>query len=137
VTLINWLLKPKYMLMHIFEFVSLYENTIWIFFIIERLDRMHEKKIFFFIQYFAMLWWKPGILIPNLYLYGIKIQIILSKIDKKKIHGKITNFSKGFFEYFYCAGPSPMHFDLGHTWSSLVNCGKTQSLCFWISSTNF
>jgi hypothetical protein len=30
---------------------------------------MHKTKIFFF-----MFWRKPGILIPDLYFYGIKIQ---------------------------------------------------------------
>ena len=43
-TLINWLLKPKCMPKHIFEFL-MYENTIW-FFVFEKLRRMHENKIF-------------------------------------------------------------------------------------------
>jgi len=42
VTLINWLLKPKCMLIHIFEFL-LYENMIWFFFF-EILGPMHENK---------------------------------------------------------------------------------------------
>jgi hypothetical protein len=75
VTLINWLLKPKCVLIRIFIFyflyIYIYENTIW--FIFERLGRMHENKIFYFI-YLFMFCWKPGILTPNLYLYSIKIQ---------------------------------------------------------------
>ena len=49
----------------------LYENTIWVFFSFERLGRMHENKNIYF---FLMFWWKPGILIPDLYFYDIKIQ---------------------------------------------------------------
>jgi len=72
---------------------------IWynVFFIFEILGRMHKNKIFFNI-FFAMFWRKPSILILNLYLYGIKIQINIKKIDRK-IRGKITNFLKGFFDF--------------------------------------
>ena len=45
-TLINWLLKPKCMLIHIFEFFLMYEDTNFIF-IFERLGRMHKNKTFF------------------------------------------------------------------------------------------
>jgi len=49
----------------------LYENMIWKFLIrFERLDYMHENKTFF-LNFFRR---KPGILIPDLYLYNIKIQ---------------------------------------------------------------
>jgi len=41
------------------------------FFSFERLGRMHENKNMFF---FLMFWWKPSILIPDLYFYNIKIQ---------------------------------------------------------------
>jgi hypothetical protein len=39
---------------------------------------------------------KSGILITDLYLYGIKYKPILSKIDRK-IRGKITNFFEMIF----------------------------------------
>jgi hypothetical protein len=39
-----------------------------------RLGRMHENKIFFLIFIFSTFQRKPGVLIPDLYLYGIKIQ---------------------------------------------------------------
>ena len=72
--LINWLLKSNCMLKHIFFEILLYENTIWFFFF-ERLGRMHENKIFFlFYNFFVMFRRKSGILILDLYLYGIKIQ---------------------------------------------------------------
>jgi hypothetical protein len=36
---------------------------------------MHEKKfVFFLYNFFATFWRKPGILIPDLYLYSIKIK---------------------------------------------------------------
>ena len=81
-TLINRLLKAK---MHantyFWNFLFLYSNTIWfiiIIIIIERLGRMHENKTFYFFIflffYFLMSWWKPSILILDLYLYNIKIQ---------------------------------------------------------------
>jgi hypothetical protein len=51
-----------------------YEFFIYIF---ERLGRIHENKtIFFFILT------KPGILIPDLYLYSIKIQ---TNIDQNTV----------------------------------------------------
>jgi len=42
---------------------------------LERLGRMHENKTFLkYFIYFFMSWRKPGIWIPDLYLYSIKIQ---------------------------------------------------------------
>ena len=47
-------------------------------YIFERLGCMHENKniffVFFLYNFFATFWRKPGILIPDLYLYSIKIQ---------------------------------------------------------------
>jgi len=50
------------------KFSLLYENTIW--FLALRLGRMHKTKKYFFFTF----WRKPGILISDLYFYGIKIQ---------------------------------------------------------------
>jgi hypothetical protein len=49
---------------------------------------------------------KPSILIPELYLYGIKYKPILNKFDRK-IRGKIINFFKRIFLDFVLllAGP--------------------------------
>jgi hypothetical protein len=49
--LINWLLKPKYMLKHRLFFCCMkipYDD--FFFLIFERLGRMHENKIFFFLK---------------------------------------------------------------------------------------
>ena len=46
---------------------------------------MHENKIFF---YFLMSWQKPGILIPDLYRYSIKVQ---ADIDQNA-ENKFTTF---------------------------------------------
>jgi hypothetical protein len=59
-----------YIFFEIFFVVWKYDVMIF-FFILERLGRMHENNIFF--------WRKPGILIPDLYLYGIKIQTSIKK----------------------------------------------------------
>jgi len=69
-TLINWLLKPKCMLKHILDFCCMKIRYDFFF----RLGRMHENKIFFLIFIFSTFQRKPGVLIPDLYLYGIKIQ---------------------------------------------------------------
>jgi hypothetical protein len=60
------------MLIYIFEIFFViwkYNMIFFLIIIIERLGRMHENKIFFFV-----FWRKSGILIPYLYLYSIKIQ---------------------------------------------------------------
>ena len=49
---------------------------IW-FFSFDKFDLMHENKNIYF---FFMFWQKPGILIPELYFFGIKYKPILSKI---------------------------------------------------------
>jgi hypothetical protein len=53
------------------KFSSLYENTIWFFLALWDLAVCVKTNFYF---YFSMFWWKPGILIPNFYLYGVKIQ---------------------------------------------------------------
>jgi len=71
---------------------------------LERFGRMHKNSFLFF----SIFWRKPGISIPDLYLYSIKIQ---SNIDQNevKILRKITNFFEIIFENFFLAGPSPAH----------------------------
>jgi len=87
VALITWLLKLKYMLTHIFDFLS-YENTIS-FFVVLRLGHMHENKIFF---YFLQRFDENQIRI----LMILKYKPILIKMDRK-ICRKITNFRNDFF----------------------------------------
>ena len=87
VALITWLLKLKYMLTHIFDFLS-YENTIW-FFVVLRLGHMHENKIFFL--FFATFRWKP-----DSYPYDIKIQTDTNQNGQKNMQ-KNHKFSKWFF----------------------------------------
>jgi hypothetical protein len=66
------------MLIHIFlKFSLLYENTIWWFLLLFLRDLavcMKTKK-----NIFLMFQWKPGILILDLYLYGIKIKTNIKK----------------------------------------------------------
>jgi len=59
-----------------------YEFFIYIF---ERLGRMHENKKNIF-----LFWRKPGILIPDLYLYSIKIQTDIDQ-NTVKYFGKIID----------------------------------------------
>jgi len=64
-----------------------------IFLIFERLGRMQKNKTFFFLlQYFQR---KLGVLMPDLYLYGIKIQ---TNIYRKYMENH--KFFKGFFLEF-------------------------------------
>jgi hypothetical protein len=61
---------------------------------------MHENKNIFFL--------KPGILIPNLYVYNIKIQTNINQNDVEKTWENHT-CSKMIFEYIYFfnwAGPA-------------------------------
>jgi len=66
-------------------------------FIFERLGRMHEKQniLFYFILFinFLFVLTKTRYLIPDLYIYSIKIQ---TNIDQNalKYMRKITDFSK-------------------------------------------
>jgi hypothetical protein len=103
VTLINWLFKPKCMLIHIFFEIFL---VIWKYNMIFFRDLSVCIKIHFF--YFSMFWRKPGILIPDLYLYSIKIQTIIDQNTVKRF-GKITNFWNNLFLkkcFFFRVGPN-------------------------------
>jgi hypothetical protein len=105
--LINWLLKPKCMLIHIlfwnfFCCVKIWCYNIYIY-ILERLGRMHENKTFFVIMYFLMFWRKTGILIPDLYLYSIKIQTDIDQNTVIKLQ-KITYFWNNFWRIFVRTG---------------------------------
>jgi hypothetical protein len=63
---------------------------------------MHENKIFF------MFLTKKDILIPDLYLYSIKIQTNIDQNAVKYLR-KITDFFEINFEFFFGARPSPAH----------------------------
>ena len=59
------------------------------------------KTKFFFL-------WKPGILIPDLYFYGIKIQPDINQNGIKKCMGKSQIFPKWFLNIFFWLGrPGP------------------------------
>jgi hypothetical protein len=71
------------MLIHIFEiFFVVWKYNMIFFLIFERLGRMYKNKIFF---YFFLFQQKPGILIPDLYLYSIKIQTNINQNAVKNI----------------------------------------------------
>jgi hypothetical protein len=83
-------------------------NMIVFFFNFERLGRMHENKNIFLFN-FSMFWWKLCILIPDLYLYGMKIQTNIKQNSVEKYAGKSQIFSKIFFKYFFdWARPGPL-----------------------------
>ena len=93
------------MLIHIFEifFVIWKYNMNFLYIFLRDLAVcMKTKKIFF------LFWRKPGILIPDLYLYSIKIQ---TNIDQNtvKYFGKITNLN------FFLLGPSQ---PMGRGWTA-------------------
>jgi len=92
------------MLIHIFEifFVVWKYNMIFLK-IFERLGRMHKNKIFFYFLFF-LFQQKPGILIPDLYLYNIKIQTNINQNAVKNIRENHKFFEIIFEEilfYFY------------------------------------
>ena len=58
---------------------------------------MHENKNIFYYYYFLISWQKPSILIPDLYLYNIKIQTDINQ-NEAKILWKIIDFLKIIFE---------------------------------------
>jgi len=63
---------------------------------------MHEnKKFFFVIIYFLMFWRKPGILIPDLYLYNIKIQTDIDQNTVIKLQQNRIFFEMIFEELFF------------------------------------
>ena len=90
-------------------FSVVWKTTIW-FFSFETFGRMHEKYFFFFSKFFFVFERKPGILIPDLYLYSIKIQTDIDQNAVTKLR-KITDFLKGFFGILkkknYWTGPDP------------------------------
>jgi len=68
----------------------LYENTIW-FLALRDLVICIKIKIYIFFN-FSMFWWKPGILISDLYLYGIKIQTNIKQNLVEKQNAKKLQF---------------------------------------------
>ena len=84
------------------------------FFSFERLGRMYENK--------KNKFWKPVILIPNLYLYDIKIQTDINQNGVKQIRREIAISSKiKFFETkkMKWTGPGPAQlWGLGLYWPS-------------------
>jgi len=118
VTLINCLLKPKCMLIHIFEifFVIWKYNMIFFYFIFERLGRMHENKIFFLFYFYFFVLPKTGYFNTKLVSLQYKNtnQCWLKYSRKKKQN--ITDFLKHFyflflfyFNFFFGVRPSPAH----------------------------
>jgi hypothetical protein len=72
---------------------------------------MHENKNMIF---FSMFWRKLGILIPYLYLYGIKIQTNTKQNSVEKYAGKSHIFFKWFFlEICFLNGPDPAQKETG------------------------
>ena len=92
------------MLIHIFEiFFVVWKYNMIFFLIFERLGRMHKNKIFFYFLFF-LFQQKPGILIPDLYLYNIKIQTNINQNAVKNIRENHKFFEIIFEEilfYFY------------------------------------
>jgi len=62
-----------------------------IVFFFERLDVCMKTKTFFLFN-FSMFWWKPGILILDLYLYDIKIHTDINQNFVIKYAGKSQFF---------------------------------------------
>jgi len=100
-TLINWLLKLKCMLNFFFFWSFLccmkIQYDLFIFCFLETWSyAWKQRHVSFF-----MFWWKPGILIPDLYFYGIKIQPDINQNDVEKCTGKSQIFPKWFLNFFY------------------------------------
>jgi len=66
-----------------------------------------KTKHFLFIFYFFVFWRKPSILIPDLYLYSIKIQTNIHQNAVKNIRENHKCFEKIFG--FFWAGSSSAH----------------------------
>jgi hypothetical protein len=116
VTLINWLLKPKCMLIHIFEiFFVIWKYNMIFFYLFFRNLAVCMKIIFF-----LMFWWKLGILILDLYLYSIKIQTNIDQNEVKNLR-KITDFFWNNFWRKYFFGLDPAGFYL----QACVNNSRT------------
>ena len=75
-----------------------YDMFFYIFF--ERLGRMHKNSTFYFYIFIFFLW-KPSILIPDLYLYNIKIQTNIDQNAVKQYTRKSQIFLKIFFEFIF------------------------------------
>ena len=130
---INWLLKPKYMLIHILFWnflcclkIRCYNIYIYIW---ETRPYAWKQNIFFNKLFFLR---KPGILIPNLYLYSIKIQTGIDQNTVTKLW-KITYFLKVFFlefKFFLLDWTRPKK-GLGRNWPKIKQAyflqGWTQS----------
>jgi len=72
---------------------------------------MHENKNIFFSKF----WRKPGILIPDLYFYDIKIQTSIKKNLVKNTRGNHKFFRKYIFWKFFWTGPDPTQKNLGRS----------------------
>jgi len=48
-----------------------------------------------------MFWRKPGILIPDVYFYDVKIQINIKQNLVEKYAGELQIFENIFFEFFF------------------------------------
>jgi hypothetical protein len=66
------------------KFSFLYENTIWFFLSLKDVVVCMKTKTIFFL----MFWGKSGILIPDLYLYDIKIRANIKQNLVEKYTGK-------------------------------------------------
>jgi len=117
------------------KFSLIYENTIWFFYFYyfwETWPYAWKQKIYIF---FLMFWRKPGILIPDLYLYSIKIQTNTKKNEVENCAGKSQIFLKKisfFFGIFYWAGPGPKE-----NWTEIspkIKCGLLSTGLGWCSS---
>ena len=75
---------------------------------------MHENKNIFF----SIFWQKSGILILDLYLYGIKIQINIKQNSIQKYTGKSQNFKNIFLNFFGLGLTRPNHFGMGRRYSA-------------------
>jgi len=116
VTLINGLLKSKYMLKHLFFFFFLRDLAVW------------KQNIFL---NFLMFWRKPRILIPDLYLYSIQIQTNINQNVVKHLCRKITNFKKKI-NFFVWAGLGPRELDRDLAkMKSGQNWPKREPTCGW------
>jgi hypothetical protein len=74
---------------------------------------------------------KLGILIPDLYLYDIKIQTNIKQNLIEKFTRKSQIFLKGFFKKFFGLGWTwPNHFGLGRTMNSEEGINKLSTVHF-------
>ena len=109
--LINWLLKPKCMLKYFFEFFF----VVWkydVIFSLRDLAVCMKIKTFFKKKF----WWKPGILVPNLYFYDVNIQTNIKQNLVAEYAKESQIFKNIYFLNFFGPGRTrPAHFGLGQT----------------------